>query len=517
MRLRLVCVAIASAILASACSSGGSGNGSATASAEPRRGGDVTVLIHEPTAQDLDKLTTFVQGTFWVTGQIFDPLTFIDQQGNTVPLLAESWEASPDNLAWTFHIRQGVMFSDGSTMDAQDVAFSLEDGRRAENPIGILLTAVDNVRATDASTVEIRLKYPDPALPEALAGCNFAIIPKDWGGVDEAAFYEHPIGTGPFMLDPAGRWVKGTEIQLVRNPNYWQEGKPYLDSVTIKTVTEQQRILQLKGGQAQLIFGPDVSQSTVDLQSTPGFDVYDIPTYRTMFIGLGQSFPPFTDVHVRLAIAQAINRDALKAALFGFPIISGSYIPTELSVHDPQAGLPFNLDAARQELAQSGFPDGFAVSLLVDAGSIQENTLAQVLQEQLGQIGVDLKIDRLDLGARIDALVNGNFEMILQDINQVTADPAEMTAWAIDPSFGAFFFTGYSDPALAALASKAAKASDSAERIALYSEVQRRAAEDAYIIVPYCLPDIWSATNKLHGVVFGLADAIDMSSAFLSD
>jgi peptide/nickel transport system substrate-binding protein len=517
MKRRLAYVVAAFAILASACSSGGSGSGSPTASAEPRSGGTATVLIHEPTAQDLNKLTTFVQGTFWVTGQIFDPLTFIDQQGETVPLLAESWEVSSDDLVWTFHIRQGVKFSDGSTMDAEDVAFSLEDGRRPENPIGILLTAVDSVRAPDASTVEIRLKYPDPALPEALAGCNFAIIPKDWDGVDEATFYENPVGTGPFMLDPAGGWVKGTEIRLVRNPNYWQEGKPYLDGVTIKTVTEQQRILQLKGGQAQLIFGPDVSQSTVDMESTPGFDVYNIPTYRTMFIGLGQGFEPFTDVHVRRAIAHAIDRESLKAALFGFPIVSGSYIPTELSVHDPEAGLPFSLDSARSELAQSGFPDGFSVSVLIDAGSVQENTLAQVLQQQVGEIGIDLKIERVDLGARIDALVNGNFEMILQDINQVTADPAEMTAWAIDPSFGAFFFTGFSDPALAELASEAAKASDDTERTSLYSQVQRAAAEDAYIIVPYCLPDIWSATNKLQGVVFGLADAIDMSNAFLSD
>jgi peptide/nickel transport system substrate-binding protein len=517
MKLRTTSVAAFLAIVLAACTSGESDGGSSPATQSPQAGGDATVLIHEPTAQDLNKLTTFVQGTFWVTGQIFDTLTFIDQEGETVPLLAESWEVSPDNLVWTFNIREGVTFSDGSTLDANDVAFSIEDGRRPENPIGILLAAVDSVSAPSNNTVEIGLKYPYPALPEALAGCNFAIIPEDWGGVEEEAFYEAPVGSGPFMLDPDGQWLKGSSIDLVRNPNYWQEGKPYLDSVTIKTVTEQQRILQLRGGQADLIFGPDVTQSALDLQSTPGFTVADVPTYRTMFIALNQAFEPFTDPHVRRAMAFALDRDALKAALFGFPILSGSYLPTELSVHDPDVGFPFDVEAAGEELAQSKFPDGFSVSVLVDAGSQQENQLAQVLQQQLREINIELRIEQLDLGARIDAWINGDYEMAFQDINQVTADPAEMTAWAIDPSFGAFFFTGYDDPALAALARKAARTSDPEERQDLFSQVQEGVAEAGYIIIPYGLPDIWSSTDALQGVVFGLADTIDLSGAFIAE
>jgi peptide/nickel transport system substrate-binding protein len=499
-----------------ACTESGSSGPSAPAGS-PTRGGVATVLIHEPTAQDLNKLTTFVQGTFWVTAQIFDTLTFIDQEGQTIPLIAESWSVSSDNLTWTFVIRNGVVFSDGSTLDADDVVFSIEDSMRPENPIGILLSAVESVQATDPQTVEIRLAYPYPALPEALSGVNFAIIPENWGGVEEAAFYENPIGSGPFMVDPEGQWLKGTAIDLIRNPNYWLEGRPYLNGVAFKTVTEQQRILQLRGGQADLIFGPDVTQSALDLQTTPGFNVVDVPTYRTMFIGLGQGFEPFTDVHVRRALAHAVDREALRAALFDFPIISGSYIPTELSVHDPDAGLPFDLAQARSELEQSAYEDGFDVSLLIDAGSQQENTLAQVLQQQFAEIGVTVKIEQVDLGARIEALVNGEFEMIAQDINQVTADPAEMTAWAIDPSFGAFFFTGYEDPALADLARRAARASDPTERQALYSQVQQAAAEAAYIIVPYNLPDIWSSTDRLRGVVLGLGDTIDLSGAFFSE
>jgi peptide/nickel transport system substrate-binding protein len=214
-------------------------------------------------------------------------------------------------------------------------------------------------------------------------------------------------------------------------------------------------------------------------------------------------------------MAHAIDREALKSALFDFPIISGSYIPTELEVYDPEAGLPFDLEVARDELSQSAYPDGFEVEVLIDAGSPQENTLAQVVQDQLGKIGVTLNIKRLDLGARIEALVSSDYKMIFQDINQVTADPAEMTAWAVEPSFGAFFFTGYEDDDLAQLARDAGREPDPARRAELYSQVQRQTAEAAYIIVPYNLPNIWSSTDKLRNVELGLADAIDFTDAYL--
>ena len=513
---RLTVLSVVMVLLLGACASDGSGNDGGNEGSEgPRQGGDVVVLIHEPSAQDLNKLTTFVQGTFWCTGQIFETLTFVDQSGELQPLLAESWEVSEDDLSWTFKLRGGINFSDGSEMDSEDVAFSIEDAARPENPIGILLSSVKSAEAVDPTTVKVELKSPYPGLAEALAGVNMAIIPADWGGVSEKEFYENPVGTGPFKLDPEG-WVKGTEIRFVRNPDYWQEGKPYLDSVTFRTVNEEeQRILQLRGDQAQLIFGPDVSRPAVDLQETEGITVYNLPTYRTMFIGLNQGFEPFRDEHVRRAIAYAIHREALKSALFDFPIISGSYIPTELEVFDPKAGLPFDLEVARDELSQSAYPGGFEVEVLIDAGSPQENTLAQVVQDQLGKIGVTLNIKRLDLGARIEALVSSDYQMIFQDINQVTADPAEMTAWAVEPSFGAFFFTGYEDDDLAQLARDAGSEPDPARRTELYSQVQRQVAEAAYIIVPYNLPNIWASTDRLRNLELGLADAIDFTDAYL--
>jgi peptide/nickel transport system substrate-binding protein len=186
-----------------------------------------------------------------------------------------------------------------------------------------------------------------------------------------------------------------------------------------------------------------------------------------------------------------------------------------LEVHDPDAGLPFDLDAARGELAQSDYADGFEVEVLIDAGSPQENTLAPVSQHPLSEIGDSLRIRRMALGARLEALVTSDFDMIFQDINQVTADPAEMTAWAVEPSFGAFFFTGYEDDALAQLARDAGSEPDPARRAELYSQVQQQVAEAAYIIVPYNLPNIWSSTDRLQDVVLGLADVIDFTNAYL--
>lgn len=513
-RRRSLVLALALCLSLAACGSGGSST-STGGDGAPQRGGDVVVLIHEPTTPNFNKLTAIIQGVFWCTEQVFETLTLIDREGKTQPLLAKSWEASPDGLTWTFRLQENVTFSDGKPLTADDVVFTLTDARRAENPQSFLLTALDSISAADPKTVKVKLKSPYPLLPEVFAGFNFGVVPKDWGGKAEAAFYEDPVGTGPFMLDTTA-WTKGTSVKLVRNPKYWQAGKPYLDSVSFKTVNdENQRVLQLRGNQAQVIFGPDVTKPAVQLQQTPGVTVHNVPAYRTSFLALNNSFAPFKDVHVRRAIALSLDREAIKKALFDFPIATGSYMPQKQRYHDPNSALPYDPARAKQELAQSTHPGGFAVELLVDAGSTQEKTLAQILQQQLAPLNIKLNIKQLDLGSRIEALFARKYQLALQDFNQVTGDPAEITGYAVDPTFQSFW-TGYQDKALVDLAHRAAAEPDPERQKQLYSQTQRSVAEAAYVVVPYNLPDIWSTTSRLNGILLGLADAVDFTGAWLS-
>src|SRR5205085_2511842 len=186
----------------------------------------------------------------------------------------------------------GVKFSDGRPLDSSDVQFTIE--RAAKGINGYIDVSIDAVDAPDPATVTIHTKHPwGPLLGDLSLYCN-AILPKDLRGESDSAFFQKPIGTGPFVLD---HWDKGRELAIVRNSHYWQSGKPLLDGVTFRVVPDDNtRVLQLRGGQADIVEFPPFS-SISNLQATQGIKVDLFPSTWVSYIAMNEKKPQFADMH----------------------------------------------------------------------------------------------------------------------------------------------------------------------------------------------------------------------------
>ena len=307
-----VALVLTATMVLAACGGGGSSTvGSSTAGAAsaaegtPQPGGDL-VIARTMDSSTMDKTAAFDNEAIWVFQQMFETLYVVTPDGKDVqPWLAESYDVSADKLTYTFHLRKGVKFHNGQEMTSADVKFSIDDAAATKDGWGYIDAAIKDVTAPDPDTVVITTKYPWAPLVADLALFSNAIVPKDYGGVAKAKFYENPIGTGPFKWD---HWNKGAELKLGKNADYWQSGKPYLDSVTWTNVPDDNtRILQLKGGQAHINEFPPWS-SVAQLQKTDGVTMTLFPSTRTDYVLFNHKIKPYDDPHVRRAISYAIDR-----------------------------------------------------------------------------------------------------------------------------------------------------------------------------------------------------------------
>ncbi len=480
-------------------SGGGSGNGSSGASGKPQYGGSV-VIDRVADSQSMDKTTVFDNESIWVFEQIMEPLYTVSKDGKDVePWLATSYTLSPDKKTYTFKLRPGVKFSNGQPMTSADVKFSIDAARVEDQGWGFLDIAIKDIEAPDPETVVIHTKYPwSPFLADIALFAN-GIIPKDYGGETKKEFYTHPVGTGPFMWD---HWDKGSELVLKKNPNYWQKGKPYLDSVTWRTVGDDNtRELQLEGGQAQVDEFPPF-QTVTKLQNQPGVKMTLFPSTRTDYMMMNERYAPLADVHVRRAISLAIDRDAIvKSVLFTHGIPANSFMPPQVPYYDANSpGLQYNMDQAKQEMAQSKYPNGFNVDMLLGKGSADEHSYGQIIQQSLAQLGIKVGFTQVDPSIEFQNEQEFKYQLGFSYWTMDIADPDELVTFAVDPGSGAkSFYTDYSNADVIKWTHQAEHEFDTTKRQDLYSKIQAQAANDAFMAFLFYSPYRYAYTDKLNG------------------
>jgi peptide/nickel transport system substrate-binding protein len=431
----------------------------------PKRGGSITIARIED-SQSFDKTNVFQTESIWIAEQINEPLYLAANDGKTLrPWLATSYTASKDGKTYTFKLRPGVKFSNGAVMTSADVKFSIDDARAQKKGWGYLDAAIKSIDAPDPSTVVFHLKFPwAPFLADIGLFAN-GIVPKNFAGQTRTAFYKHPIGTGPFMWD---KRVVGQSVSLKRNPFYWQKGKPYLDSVTWKFVTDENtRELQLRGGQIQVDEFPPFNSIT-KLQHTSGVTMSLFPSTRTDYLDMNEKYAPLADVHVRRAISYAIDRQAIvKSVLFGFGTPANSFLPPQVPFYSKASGgLQFNMAKAKAEMAKSKYPTGFKVSLLVGAGAQVEAAMGQIMQNQLKQLGIDVTFTQQDTSTEFQNIEKQNYQLGFSYWTMDIADPDELVSFAIDPKGGGAhsFYTDYNNPTVIGLSHQADRETNIAKR-----------------------------------------------------
>ena len=487
-------------LMTASCGSG-TGGGSSAATGAPgavQKGGDLVfartgdLIAVDPTAI-ADNLS------IWAEEQIFETLYTVNNDGKGVhPYLATTYTLSPDKLTWTFTLRPGVKFSNGTPLTAADVAFSINRARKSTLGLGYIDSAIQSVAAPNESTVVIKTKYPWAPLLADISLFTNGIYPADFGGKSASDFFKHPVGTGPFMFDS---WSKGESFKVVRNPNYWQAGKPYLDSVTFTSVPDDNtRSLQLQGGQADINMSPPFS-SIQSLKAQSGVKVTLFPATRVDMILMNEQYAPLKDVHVRRAINYAVDRGALvKAVLFGDGQPANSYMPPTLKYYDPS--LPqqvVDMNKAKQEMAASGYPKGFNLEFLTDNLS-SDQSVAQIMQQALQPLGIKVKIRTIDVNQLFTTQGKGDYQMSIDYWTMDIPDPDEDTEFFLSPQGGGkSYFTRYDNPTMTNLVTDAAKEFNPAKRAGLYTQIQQLALSDLPQLYLFYSPFPYAYSTKVQG------------------
>ena len=512
--------AIGALVLMAGCGSGSTGGtstgGTGGNAGAPVHGGNL-VFAAVQDAQSMNATTVFDNNSIWIFEQIFQPLYTVTNDGKgEMPWLATGYKVSANKKVYTFTLRPGVKFSNGKPMTSADVKFSIDQNRKATKGWAYLDTAIKSVQDPTPGTVVINLKYPwAPILADLSLFAN-GIVPNNYGGETEAQFYTHPIGTGPFKWD---YWHKGSALKLVRNPFYWQKGKPYLNSITWTDVpNDNTRELELTGGQAQIDQTPAWS-TVASLKSNPKVHMDLFNSTQTNYLAFNELRKPFQDVHVRKAISLAIDRNALvKAVLFGNGKPANSLFPPQVPFYDPSTpGYQFNLAQAKQQMAQSSVPHGFSTTMLIGAGNSDYLTIATIVQAELKPLGIKVNIQQLDPNTANADEQSLKYDMTLTLWTMDIPDPDELATFAVDPTSGArSFFTAYNNPLVVKDTHAAEKTLNTAKRQQLYNIVQTDAAQDAFMAFLYYSPYPYATTTNVHGFYVTPLGNMHMENVWLS-
>jgi peptide/nickel transport system substrate-binding protein len=467
----------------------------------------------------LDPANTIIAGDIYTLDKIFEPLFVTSPTGKLTPWLASGYTLSSDKKTYTFDLRPGVKFSDGKPLTPADVVFSLDRSRtNKKGPLSFLDFAIKSTSPSGGGKVVVHVSQPWAPLLSDISAFSNAIVPANFRGAAESAFWANPIGTGPFTV--SGFTPNAPSLTLKKNPAYWQQGKPYLDAVTFSFVDDDnQRILQLRGGQADVIDLVPPSQVS-SLKSSSGVHVLLSSSWQVDLLVLNEKDPHFADRHVRRAIAEAINTQALAhASTFGTAKPGGSFFPPSLQYYSASTKLlPRSLAAAKAELAKSKYPKGFTTELLIDGGVQKWRAFAQIIQNQLKPLGITVKIRALDHAAFEAAFQKFDYKMFIDYAINDISDPDEMASFELDYKNGgsSSYWSSYNNPAVTKLVQQAQGEFSSAKRAALYARIQNAVVQDAPFVPLDYPPYINAHSTKVNGFAVNPGGAYRLENVWLA-
>jgi peptide/nickel transport system substrate-binding protein len=397
---------------------------------------------------------------------VFEGLTRFMGDGSVVPGLAESWEVSEDGLTYTFKLHSGVTFHDGTTMDAEDVKFSLdrigtEDSANAQKA---LFSAISEVTVIDPTTVEIKLSEPNGNMLFNLAWGDAVIVAPE--SIDNIK--QLPIGTGAFKVTS---WTQGDNIMIEKNPNYW--GAPAaLEKATFKFISDPTAAFaSMMAEDVDVFVGFPAPENLPQFEADPRFQVLVGSTEGETILAMNNKQAPFDNVMVREAVTHAINRQAIiDGAMFGY----GTPIGTHFAPHNPAyvdetAMSAFDPEKSKALLAEAGFPDGFETTLDLPPPSYARRG-GEIIAAQLADVGITAKINNVEWAQWLETVFKGkNFGLTIIS----HTEPMDIGIYA-NPDY----YFQYDNPDFQALMTKLNATTDPDMRAEMLGEAQKTIAED---------------------------------------
>jgi peptide/nickel transport system substrate-binding protein len=498
------------AVLALVVASAGVGMSAVTEAAEtPRRGGVLLAVI----GADPPSLDPHQEGTFANIQLVapcyslllqFDPFNFPKVIGD----VATEWKVAPDGRTYTFKIRQGIRFHDGSPLTAADVKASYDkiifppEGVRSTRKTSY--SSVERIEAPDPGTVVFRLKFPSAGLLANLASPWNVIYPKKYLDQDPNYFKTHVVGSGPFRFKS---YVHGSTFEGERNPDYFVKDRPYLDGYKFFISTETSvRAAAIRSGRAYIEFRdlPLAEVEAIKKQLGDKVAVQQTSMSSSWGVAVNHTVKPFNDVRVRKALTLGIDRYTASRVLFpinGLKLVGGSIRPgSEWALTDAelQKFPGFGKDAeknraeAKRLLAEAGYPNGFKVVLKNRNIRLPFQDFGVFVIQEWKKIGVEAEHRPLETASWFaDGQNTGNFELIVSSPSQFMDDP---DIWMNRYVTGDTENWGrVSDPRLDDLYARQARALDPAERRKIVNEMERIVLENVHY-----LPGLWWTRNVVH-------------------
>jgi peptide/nickel transport system substrate-binding protein len=484
---------------------------------QPRNDSEMVVVAIENSPNSLDPRIGTDAMAERIGGLLFDALVKKDEHFEMRPWLATSW-TQPDPLTWVFHLRDGVRFSDGRPLTAEDVAWTIDsliDGSLLTSKSGAF-SHVARAEATDRLTVTIHMKSPDASLLFNLSDGLFGVVPKGSG----KNFGFAPVGSGPFRFVSA---EQDKDVTVERNPNYWGSA-PKIERVQFAVVPDAVTVaLELEKGSVDIASNELTLDLVHALEARPGLKVETGEGSPVMYLNFNVTHGPLADERVRQAIACAIDRQAIVDAVWrGKARLADTLLPAghwAAAPADELAHWPHDILRAKALLDAAGYrPDQHGVRVRLEMKTSTDETtrlLAEILQSQLADAGIALTLRSSEFGTFYSDVTAGRFEMYALRWIGSNEDP-DIFRYA----YGSDRFPPkggnrghYANPQVDTLLAAAASTTDEPTRRADYVQVQQILAQQ--------LPGIplWYPNNEVvHTTrIAGIVPRVDGSFGFLRD
>lgn len=419
---------------------------------------------------------------------VFEGLTRFMGDGSVVPGLAESWDISEDGTIYTFHLHDGVKFHDGTTMDAEDVKFSLDRARAEDsaNAQKALFAGIADVTVVDPLTVKVTLEAPNGSFLFNMAWGDAVIVaPESIEGIKQ-----HPVGTGAFKF---AEWVQGDKIVLDKNPDYW--GTPAkLDEATFKFISDPTAAFAAMMAEDVDVFTAFPAPENLPMfEADPRFQVLIGSTEGETILATNNKRAPFDNVKVREAMAHAIDRQALiDGAMFGY----GTPIGTHFAPHNPAyvdltAQSAYDPELSKKLLAEAGFPDGFETTLHLPPPSYARRG-GEIVAAQLAAVGIKAQIINVEWAQWLETVFKGK-DFGLTIISHT--EPMDIGIYARPD-----YYFQYDNPAFQELMKTLTATSDPEQRTALLQQAQKIIADDYVNGYLFQLPALTVAKAGVQGL-----------------
>lgn len=441
------------------------------------------VIAGEADVVQFDPLRIQELPTSFIAGMVMERLVMRTVDGRIVGQLAERWKLSVDRRTWTFSLRQGVKFHDGSEFDASVVEWHL---RRVLDPReGSVFRAqfsdIERIQVVDRHTIAITLKQANVAFLDLVLLTNGGLIPSK-AAYDSLGreFPFKPIGTGPFRFV---QWVQGQRVVLGRNLDWWG-GQVKPDQLVIRPITEvNTSIIELETGGVHFITRAN-REDLERLSKDRRFVVHRVPSYRIRYINLNTAQAPLNDIRVRQAVNHAINTpQIIKALADGMAVPMDSILPAG-SAFNPKPGTytsyPFNRAKARSLLDEAGWrpgpggiaqKDGQSLRLVLHTPNgryFMDKEICEVACNQLRAVGFDCQVNVMEWAAFLSDVRGGRFQAAFNGWNQSTDEPS-LFMDALVKTGGRANYSKTSDPALDQILTEALIAFSEGRRKLLYN------------------------------------------------